>query len=91
MEDSMLQLSFDVATPEIQIALINGDWDQSGTFSILINLIDIEIKAVKESLCNQAIGPDLIIQYAITQQRLVCLQDLQKFFKTLQEKQLVTE
>lgn len=53
--------------------------------SVLISMIETEIQYVKDSLCNMTPGPDLLVQYAVTQQRLISLQDLQDFFKRIRK------
>lgn len=52
---------------------------------VLMNLIDEEIAIVKDKLCSLSIGPDLILEYTITQQRLIALQDLKEFFEQVQK------
>lgn len=83
----MLQLSFDTSPVEAQMVLSTN----TEVFWILQNLVKIEIEAVKNDICMLAIGPDLQLKYAIAQQRLICLQDLEQFFKTLLEKHQATE
>lgn len=83
----MLQLSYNVASPELQLVLLKDP----EILYVLLELIKKEIKAVEIDMCNLTPGPDLTLQYAITQQRRICLTDLEAFFRTLQEKQLASE
>lgn len=48
-------------------------------------LIQIEIKLVQSTLCDMTPGPDLVLHYAVAQQRLISLKDLQYFFNLVRE------
>ena len=50
---------------------------------VLYDLLNAEIGFVEDSMCNLTPGPDLLIMYAITQQRLLCLKDLKVFFEQI--------
>jgi len=52
---------------------------------ILHRLIDQEIGAVKEQLCTLTPSGVLVVEYAITQQRLISLQDLRDFLKRVRQ------
>jgi len=47
----------------------------------LYELITAEILSVKQELCTLAPGATIALEYAIIQQRLISLQDLEDFFK----------
>lgn len=83
----MLQSSYDELQTEFKI-IVSGDMS---VLLILQKLTETELAIVETDLCNLSISPELVLQYAITQQRYVCLKDLREFFRTLQEKQLAIE
>ncbi len=56
--------------------------------SVLLGLIETEIGYVKEALCNLTPGPDLTLEYAISQQRLLCLFDLKDFFERVRKESM---
>ena len=77
----MLKLSYDVLDRNEQLILIQN----LEPLLILQALAEKELKSVEVDLYSLTPGPDLNLQYAITQQRRICLLDLVEFFKTLIE------
>lgn len=75
----MLKLSYDVSDRSTQLVLTQN----SEPLVVLQALAERELKLIDVDLCSLTPGPDLNLQYAITQQRRICLVDLIEFFKTL--------
>ena len=77
----MLQQSFAELSRDEQLLI----QQYKDVFYFLLRLTDVELELVKNDLCRLAPGPDLNVQYAIVQQRHICLTDLKEFFKTFTE------
>lgn len=76
----MLQLSYEDLTAAEKIELM-----PVVTSGLLYQLIDLEIDVVKANLCCLTVNPNLPLEYAIAQQRLISLQDLKEFFKRVKQ------
>ena len=83
----MLQNSYAVLDKANQMMLVQDNV----SLVILQSLANAELKTVEENLCSMVVGPDLNLEYAITQQRRICLVDLIAFFKTLMEENTTGE
>ncbi len=79
----MLQASYDELDPVSKLSI-----QATSQSSVLMDLIETEIKFVEESLCNLEIGAQLVIMYAVGQQRLICLRDLRDFFNRVREESM---
>ena len=77
----MIQLSYNILDRNEQLILIQN----SEPLLILQSLTEAELKLVEYDLYSLIPGPDLNLQYAITQQRRVCLIDLIEFLKMIIE------
>ena len=75
----MLQLSYNVLDRNEQLILIQ----HTEPLLVLQHLAEEELKLVEHDLYSLTPGPDLTLQYAIAQQRRICLIDLIEFFKIL--------
>ena len=76
----MLQNQYDALDTAEKLGLF--DVCQSAT---LYELLAKEIKAVKEELCRLSPSPSLTLEYAIIQQRLLSLEDLEDFLKRVRK------
>ncbi len=83
----MLSLVYETSDRHEQLVLTQN----LEPFLILRALAEKELEAVEVSLCSLTPGPDLNLEYAITQQRRICLIDLIQFFKTLIEEHTAGE
>ncbi len=83
----MLRHSYEELDSANRIMLVQD----STSLVILQTLATAELKSVEESLCSLSPGPNLNVEYAITQQRRICLVDLIEFFKTLIEESTAGE
>lgn len=83
----MIQLSYNVLDRNEQLILIQ----HTESLLILQHLAKEELKLVEHDLYSLTPGPDLNLQYAIAQQRRICLLDLIEFFKSLAEESTTGE